>query len=191
MRIKQMNTDDVVGAVIDSLNQQGAPYMIVGSLAINFYCVPRSTQDADIVVKSPLVEVARQVSQSVSGMRFDPQLGFESVTATKKLVLTTQQHDFQVELFELSGDEHDQLRFSRRVAVEVLGRKTLIATVEDMIVTKLRWSQHAGREKDMADARNLIAVQQERIDWAYVELWSERHGTRQLLDRLRDECTRD
>jgi hypothetical protein len=43
----------------------------------------------------------------------------------------------------------------------------------------------------MADARNLIAVQQERIDWAYVELWSKRHGTRQLLDRLRDECTRD
>jgi predicted nucleotidyltransferase len=186
-----MNTDDVVGSVIDSLNQQGVPYMIVGSLATNFYCVPRSTQDADIVVQSRLAEVARQVSQGVSGMRFDPQLGFESVTATKKLVLSTQQHDFQIELFELSGDEHDQLRFSRRVQVEILGRTTWIATVEDMIVTKLRWSQHAGREKDIADVRNLIAVQQDRVDWPYVELWSERHGTRTLLDRLRSECTRD
>jgi hypothetical protein len=186
-----MNTDDVVGSVIDSLNQHGVPYMIVGSLATNFYCVPRSTQDADIVVQSRLVEVARQVSQGVPGMRFDPQMGFESVTATKKLVLSTQQHDFKIELFELSGDEHDQLRFSRRVAVEVLGRRSSIATVEDMIVTKLRWSQHAGREKDIADARNLIAVQQDRIDWAYVDDWCVRHGTDQLLHRLRDECARD
>jgi hypothetical protein len=183
-----MNTDDVVGAVIDSLNQQDVAYMIVGSLATNFYCVPRSTQDADIVVQSRLVDVARQVSQGVPRMQFDPQLGFESVTATKKLVLTTQQHDFQIEFFELSGDEHDQLRFSRRVAVEVLGRRASIATVEDMIVTKLRWSQHAGREKDIADARNLIAVQQESVDWPYVESWCERHGTRELLNRLRQEC---
>jgi hypothetical protein len=186
-----MNTDDVVGAVIDLLNQHGVAYMIVGSLATNFYCVPRSTQDADIVVQSRLVEVARQVSQGVSGMRFDPQMGFESVTATKKLVLSAQQHEFQIELFELSSDEHDQLRFSRRVVVEVLGRRTSIATVEDMIITKLRWSQHAGREKDISDARNLIAVQLDQIDWAYVEQWCERHGTRQLLDRLRSECARD
>jgi predicted nucleotidyltransferase len=184
-----MNTDDVVRTVIDSLNQQGVSYMIVGSLATNFYCVPRSTQDADIVVQSRLVDVARQVSRGVAGMSFEPQLGFESVTATKKLVLSTQQHDFQIELFELSGDEHDQLRFSRRQQVEVLGCTTWVAAIEDMIVTKLRWSQHVGREKDIADARNLIAVQHDRVDWPYVQIWCERHGTRELLDRLRREGT--
>jgi hypothetical protein len=63
-----MNTDDVVGAVIDSLNQQGVPYMIVGSLATNFYCVPRSTQNGDFVVETRLVDVARQVSKNVAGL---------------------------------------------------------------------------------------------------------------------------
>lgn len=45
-----------------------------------------------------------------------------------------------------------------------------------------------GREEDVADVRNLIGVQHERVDWPYVEAWCERHGTRALLDRLRQEC---
>ena len=68
-----------------------------------------------------------------------------------------------------------------------MDRLVWIATLEDMIVTKLRWSQHAGREKDISDARNLIGVQRELADWPYVESWRDRHGTRELLERLRRE----
>jgi hypothetical protein len=185
-----MNADEVVSSVIAILNGQNAPYMIVGSLATNFYCVPRSTQDGDFVVHGSLAQLARTISQSSSGLRFDPQLGFESVTATKKIVLHTLEHDFEIELFELSSDEHDQARFARRMHVELLGESAWIATIEDMIVTKLRWAVNAGREKDTADLRNLIAVQQDAIDWPYVEVWCERHDTLELLERLRRECER-
>jgi len=183
-----MNTDDIVFAVIDYLNDHDVPYMIVGSLATNVYCVPRSTEDGDFVVQSKLAPLARQICQQYSDARFDPQLSFESITATNKVVLRTQSHGFEIELFELSDDEHDQTRFSRRVRVETLGRSVWIAGLEDMIITKLRWSQHAGREKDISDARNLIGVQRERIDWPYVESWCDRHGTRAMLDRLRQEA---
>jgi hypothetical protein len=64
----------------------------------------------------------------------DPQLGFESVTATKKALLHTEQHDFHIELFELSDDDHDQARFSRRVKIETLGTYAWIATPDDLIV---------------------------------------------------------
>jgi hypothetical protein len=184
-----MNTDEIVLAVIDFLNERDVPYMVVGSLATNVYCAPRSTEDGDVVVQGDLAQLARQISRQTSGVRFDPQLSFESVTATRKIVLRTVGHGFEVELFALSDDEHDQLRFTRRVQVETLDRAVWIASLDDMIVTKLRWSQHAGREKDIVDARNLIAVQREHIDWPYVESWCDRHGTRELLDRLRRECS--
>lgn len=183
-----MHTDELISAVIDYLNEHQLPYMLVGSLATNFYCVPRSTQDADLVVESQLVQTAQQLTRLHPIFRFDPQLSFESVTATKKLVLQTTEHAFEIELFELGSDPHDRERFSRRVLVETLGRHVWIASLEDTIVTKLRWSQLAGREKDVADVRNLIGVQHERVDWPYVESWCERHGTRVLLDRLRHEC---
>jgi hypothetical protein len=39
----------------------------------------------------------------------------------------------------LGDDPHDQERFRRRQRVEILGRTALVATAEDMIITKLRW----------------------------------------------------
>jgi len=42
--------DEVVGEVIDALDQLGLVYMIVGSFASNFHGVPRMTQDADLVI---------------------------------------------------------------------------------------------------------------------------------------------
>jgi len=45
-------------------------------------------------------------------------------------------------------------------------------------VQKLRW----GRNKDLDDARDVLAVQgPETLDMAYVERWCAEHGT---LDRL-------
>ena len=56
---------------------------------------------------------------------------------------------------------------------------------EDVIVTKLRWSYGGGRRKDLHDAQNVIAVQGDRIDWEYVTRWCDRHGTRELLEQVR------
>jgi hypothetical protein len=182
-----MSTDEIVFAVIDYLNENELSYMLVGSLATNFYCVPRATQDADIVVGSNLVQTAHRLTAQNPKLHFDPQLSFESVTATKKLVLQASEHEFEVELFELGADEHDRERFARKMLVEIMDRSVWIATLEDMIITKMRWAQGAGREKDISDARNLIGVQHARVDWPYVESWCDRHGTRELLSRLRQE----
>jgi hypothetical protein len=183
-----VNIDDIVLAVIDHLNAHKVPYMIVGSLATNVYCNPRSTEDGDFVVEGNLAQLARDIRAGRSDVRFDPQMGFESVTGTQKIVLKIADHAFDVEVFQLSNDEHDQARFARRVRVRTFDRDVWIASLEDMIVTKLRWSQYAGREKDVSDARNLIAVQYELVDWPYVESWCDRHGTHELLERLRKEC---
>jgi hypothetical protein len=53
-------------------------------------------------------------------------------------------------------------------------------------VTKLQWAFLANRPKDREDARDVIAVQSDRIDWDYVHHWCEQHGTRALLDEIRD-----
>ena len=40
-----------------------------------------------------------------------------------------------------------------------------LPTAEDVIITKLRWSLLGRRSKDRDDARDVIAVQGDRIDW--------------------------
>jgi hypothetical protein len=186
-----MNADEISFKVVEILNAHQVPYMLVGSLSTNFHSIARSTKDADIVVQANLGETARLLAGELAILKLDPQYGFESVTATRKLILRATVGDgFIVELFGLSDDPHDQLRFARRQLVDWDGRPAWIATAEDSIVTKLRWSSGIGREKDFVDARNVIASQGTLLDWPYIERWCDEHGSRPLLEKIRAELRR-
>jgi hypothetical protein len=110
---------------------------------------------------------------------------FETVTGTARYLLRLANNPFQIELFVLSDDLHDQERFRRRLPVRVLGRDTFVPTAEDVIVTKLRWAVHGRRAKDADDVRNVIAVQGDRLEWDYVNRWCDLHGTRAMLEQIR------
>lgn len=117
--------------------------------------------------------------------RLDPQLAFETVTATTKTVFSFAPTAFRIELFDLSDDAHDQERFRRRRPIELLGRQTFVPAPEDVVVTKLRWASIARRPKDIDDASKVMLAQRGILDWPYVEHWCLRHGTTDILARLR------
>jgi hypothetical protein len=48
---------DLLKRVCKSLDDNGFPYMISGSTALNIYSIPRMTRDIDIVVELPLSRV--------------------------------------------------------------------------------------------------------------------------------------
>jgi hypothetical protein len=180
-----MTGEEATVAVIDALESLHVPYMLVGSFASNFYGIPRATQDADFVVqleKGSLGAIAQRLGPP---FRLDPQMSFELVTGTTRHVLQVVDTPFHVELFLLGEDPHDEERFRRRRRVTLLGRETFVPTVEDVIITKLRWSLQGQRRKDVDDVHNVIAVQAERIAWDYVTAWCDRHGTRELLEQIR------
>ncbi len=180
-----MTPEETTAAVIDALNSLNIPYMLVGSLSSNFYAIPRATQDADFVVQLEPGAIASLVRCLGPSFQLDPQMSFETVTATSRFVLHLANDPFSVELFLLSDDAHDQERFARRRPERILDRDGFLPTAEDVIITKLRWSHAGRRRKDMEDVENVIAVQGDGIDWDYVTSWCDRHGTRELLESVR------
>lgn len=180
-----MTSDTAVATVIEVLQHLRVPFMLVGSLATNFHGVPRATRDADFVVQltaSGLREIATELGER---FRLQPQMSFETITGTTRHVFRLAQSPFVIELFELTDDPHDIERFSRRQRVQVFGHEAFVATVEDTIVTKLRWARHAHRTKDIDDVRNVIAVQRDAVDWDYTRRWCAAHGTGELLEEIR------
>ncbi len=182
-----MSADEITRRVVQVLNGRQLPHMIVGSLSTNFHSTVRSTKDADIVLQADLGKTGHLIARETGFLRLDPQLGFESVTGTSKILLRAETEDFVVELFGLSDDPHDQMRFQRRRFIDWNGVPTWIASAEDAVITKLRWAQNAGREKDIADVRNVVAVKGDTLDFTYVEQWCDQHGSRALLDKIRAE----
>lgn len=176
-----MTIEDVTLRVVDALNTAQIPYMLVGSFSSNVYGIPRSTKDADFVLQLQGDFGPKFYSSLEPDFEIEPQLTFETNTGTFKQEMKFQGTPFTVELFRLSTDEFDQIRFQRRVAATLFGRPTFLPTAEDVIVMKLRWF----RQKDRDDIRNVMTVQRGKLDWTYIESWCKRHGTFSLMERIR------
>ena len=180
-----MNEDEATLAVIATLVELGIGYVVVGSLSSNAYGVPRSTQDADILIELGSNTISRLAARLGPAFHVDPQMSFETVTMTTRHVLTIPSLSFRIELFHLSDDPHDQERFRRRRAYTMFGRTVSMPTPEDVVITKLRWTLLGRRGKDRDDLLNVLAVQGQTLDWDYIYQWCDQHGTRALLDEIR------
>ena len=176
-----MTIDNVALHVSAAFSAAGVPFMLVGGFSSNHHGIPRSTKDADFVVQlsAPLDEAfARALGPEFEA---ESQITFETNTGTQRQEFRVTGTLFKVEVFRLSEDAHDQERFRRRQPVMVEGRQVFFPTAEDVIIWKLRWA----RSKDRDDVRAVMGVQGDKLDWPYIEGWCDRHGTRALLEQIR------
>ena len=179
-----MNLREGLVAVLNALRELKIPFMVVGSFSSNVYGIPRSTQDADIVVQLAQGDLGRLAGHLGAEFKLVEQMTFEAVTGTMRHRLYAGRA-VTFELFLLSDDPHDQARWTRRVRVPLAGAEAWIPSAEDVIIMKLRWSHQGGRSKDIEDVRGVMIVQRDRLDWSYIEGWCDRHGTRRLLEQVR------
>jgi hypothetical protein len=182
-----LNSEQVIRRVIDSLDELAFQYVLVGSFASNIYGQARSTKDADLVVEGAPGNAAILAKKLGPEFRLDPQIKFESVTGTRRVVIVHVPTQFEIEVFELSNDPHDQSRFARRRMAQVYGGHSWVLTPEDVLITKLNWLRSANRSKDRMDVQQVIAVQSQMLDWPYIERWCDAMGSRAVLEQIRTE----
>jgi hypothetical protein len=173
-----MNLYELAARVIEALEAEDIPYMVVGALSSSVFGIPRATKDVDIVLQLQTREPLRRLEERLSPVvNFDPQATFETLTGSVRHILTAKTRPpFIVELFELGSDPFVVERFSRRRAEwsGQIKRRVFLPTAEDVVVQKLRW----GRAKDLEDARDVLAVQTPgKLDMDYITRWSEVHQT--------------
>jgi hypothetical protein len=184
-----MNGTESLLELIKAFDRHSIPYMIVGSYSSNFYGIPRSTKDADLVVHLPAAGWSQLPAILPEGIELEDQMSFEMVTSTKRELLRVKNSLFQIELFKLSEDSHDQLRFERRTMVGIFpGTHVFLPSPEDVIIQKLRWSLGAKRPKDFSDTVAVMQVQGNSLDWSYIESWCATHGTLEILAEAKAEA---
>jgi hypothetical protein len=182
--------EDAVGLLLDILNGQSLDYMVVGSFSSNRYGVPRATKDAYFVLRIMAAQREMLFAALPESFRIDPQVSFEMVTGTWRQIIQIPEIPFTIELFELSGDAHDQSRFDRRRKLTLLGRDAWLPAAEDVIIQKLRWSKGARRGKDFDDTVAVMGVQGEKsLDWPYIDHWCAQHDTLDVLAEAKAEAS--
>ncbi|MEL6106404.1 MAG: hypothetical protein AAFU85_10220 [Planctomycetota bacterium] len=167
-----MSQLELLRLVLEALNAVGAESMLFGSHAAAFHGEVRSTPDVDLVVDLP----EEQTSSFIA--RFDRHRFYlsESAFAERRManVIDTFTGD-KVDLFFLQTDAEAQREFRRRVRGEIMGIEVDVMTVEDTIVSKLRWdAKIGGSELQRQDILGLVATCRDSIDWDYV--WANIDG---------------
>jgi hypothetical protein len=144
--------------VLEVLNDAAAPYLVGGAYAFNCHSgITRPTKDLDLFIR-------RQDYEPISDAL--AQAGYETELTFPHWLAKVISHGQYVDLIFSSGNgvaEVDDIWFDSAAEAEVLGVRTKICPVEEMI-----WSKAFIMEKerfDGADIVHLVRSRGEEMDW--------------------------
>ncbi len=170
---------DVLKAVTADLEGGGIPYMVTGSMAANFYTVPRMTRDIDLVIE--LFE--RDVDRITRLFQQDYYIDRDMVQrAVREHTMFNMIHNalvVKVDCVVRKETEYRREEFARRRTVSIAGQQVFIVSPEDLILSKLDWAKESRSEMQLTDVRNLLNSLHD-LDMAYLSQWADRLGLASL-----------
>lgn len=153
------------------LMQAQLPYMITGSMALNFYARPRMTRDIDIVIELQKQGIKRLANALEPDYFFDSEgasLAFES----SPVMFNVMHKDSLIKLDFMirRSTNYSTIAFQRRRYHDVADVKIALISPEDLVLAKLNWARESESELQLEDIRSLLRSQ-ETLDRSYLEHW--------------------
>lgn len=170
---------EVLKIVTGRLQRAGIGYMVTGSMALNYYALPRMTRDIDLVVElSPqdterIVDLFREdfyVDGEAVRRAIERREAFNAIEMTR--VVKT---DFVVR----KDSAYRRTEFARKRRVSVDGHELFIVAPEDLVISKLDWARDTRSETQFGDVRSILESVRD-LDRAYLAEWIARLGLEAL-----------
>jgi hypothetical protein len=184
---------EVILIVVRIFNGQGISYFISGSLATAVHGIARATMDVDIVADVPLERIEPLVKALGDNFYADEKMIRDAILRRSSFNIIHRETMFKVDVFIPKDRPFDRVQFERRVAQPLLveSEETVyIASPEDNVLAKLEWYRMGGEVSDRQwnDALNVLKVQAEHLDIAYLRRWATQLRVLDLLERALDEA---
>jgi hypothetical protein len=184
---------EVILIVVRIFNGQGISYFISGSLATAVHGIARATMDVDIVADVPLERIEPLVKALGDNFYADEKMIRDAILRRSSFNIIHRETMFKVDVFIPKDRPFDRVQFERRVAQPLLveSEETVyIASPEDNVLAKLEWYRMGGEVSDRQwnDALNVLKVQAEHLDIAYLRRWATQLSVLDLLERALDEA---
>ncbi|HUB86452.1 MAG TPA: hypothetical protein VMB22_01060 [Verrucomicrobiae bacterium] len=179
-----MNEQQLLADCLRRLNRTSVTYYLTGSMASNYWGIPRTTHDLDFVVQLPVAAVPR-IIQEFSGdfyieeaavrAAYQPPHQFNAIDTRSAL---------KVDFWLPKPEPFDREMLRRRVRVTLFGEPAWISTAEDVILHKLLWNRITPSDRQLGDAAGVVAVQAGALDESYLRQWAQELKLTGELERL-------
>lgn len=177
-----MTEQELLRDCLIRLNRIGATYMLTGSMASNAWGIPRTTHDLDFVIQLAPSNIGRLVDAFQPDYFVDEQAIRSAYRPPHQFNLIHVPSALKIDFWLLKPDPFEQEMFRRRVSDQWMGEKVYLATPEDVLLHKLLWHRITPSQRQLGDVGGIVAVQQGRLDEAYLRKWGRDLGLQDLLD---------
>ena len=180
-----MSLASFLALIARSLKDVDIPFMLTGSLAAAFYGAPRATQDVDVVIEAQPENVKRLVDDlGAAGLYVDLESALDALRTGGQFNAIDPATGWKADLIFRKARPFSETEFGRRQQRELFGVEIALATLEDLIVAKLEWSELGDSELQRRDIRELLEMAGTSIDKNYLDRWIDNLGLQQAWERV-------
>lgn len=174
---------EVLQIVTHRLTLAQIPYMVTGSMAMNFYAMPRMTRDIDFVVELSEPDIDRMIEQFHQDFYIERDMIQQALQQQTMFNMIHMPTVIKVDCVIRKDTPYRREEFSRRQSVNIEGNSLTIVAPEDLILSKLEWAKETRSEVQMGDVRNLLRTVA-RLDQDYLKQWASVLGVQTMLQEL-------
>jgi hypothetical protein len=166
----------VLKLVASRLREASIPYMVSGSMALNFYATPRMTRDIDIVVEIQPDGIEGLVRAFQADFYVDDGMILHAIQHLLPFNIIHLSSITKVDLIPRNQTAFQHSSFQRMKFLSFEGDKIAVISPEDLIVSKLIWSKDSLSEFQLRDVDTLLA---------YVTQWVSQLGLEEVFSKAK------
>ena len=179
-----MTEQELLVDCLQRLNQAGLAYMVTGSMASNYWGIPRTTHDLDFVLQLPPSAVPRLMGAFKGDFFIDEQAVQAAYRPPYQFNAIDERSNLKVDFWLPADKPFEREMFRRRIQRTLFNTPAWIATAEDIVLHKLYWDKLTPSERQRGDAVGVFKVQRESLDLEYLRVWAVELGVEPSLKLL-------
>jgi hypothetical protein len=134
---------EVLAIVTGRLEAADIPYMVTGSVAANYYAVPRMTRDIDLVVELSEGDADRSCALFEGDFYVERNAVRTAIDERSVFNLIHQAYVIKVDCIVRNDSEYRRTEFGRRRRGTVEAHDLAFVAPEDLIISKLDWMRRS------------------------------------------------
>ena len=175
---------EILKIVVERLEQSHVPYFVSGSMAANYYTVPRMTRDIDIVLELKPSHLKLFIDNFRDDFYVEEESIKEEVARQGMFNLIHKEYAFKVDFIIRKETAFQNACFQRRREVRLESYTAWMISPEDLVISKLLWAKDSLSELQLKDVRNLLRTV-EKLDKTYLGGWVQRLSLKEVYEKAR------
>ena len=139
---------EVLKIVTQRLKEADINYMISGSIAANYYTIPRMTRDIDVVIELKPDDIDKFIVLFEGDFYVNREMIADAVSREGMFNLIYNRYVIKIDFIIKKSSSYQNAEFSRRKQVLIEQSPIWFVSAEDLVISKLLWAKDSHSEFD-------------------------------------------